>query len=399
MTLGGTVMVVTAALVVAGGASCLSLLNNNVRSPDAMSGGQSVVYKTESVSELKSNEWETVETTAFAATDDSSVLTIDHAPRETDSFPMHRSGQRLAFVTEQDSALDQNRLENTLRAQQIRPQSLPVKEPLTKLVEFDGAPFPYDGRRGSYHDRRVLLHIPKDFDARRPGVMVLFFHGHRATLERDVRDRQQVPEQISASGMNAVLVAPQFAVDAADSSVGRFSQPGAVARFVAEAADKLARLHGDALTAKAFANMRIVIVGYSGGFMPTAYSLSNGGLKNRVRGVVLLDGVYGQLDKFASWIENNRSSFFISSYTHSTKRHNEELERILTDHDVPFSRELKPDLGRGGVAFISADVPHRDYVTHAWVDYPIKDIVSRLGDYQLPTAPNAVAQYDGNARK
>src|SRR6516225_10051211 len=183
MTFGGTVMVVTAALVVAGGASCLSLLNNNVNSPDTMSGGQSVVYKTES-----------------AATDDSSVLTIDHAPRETDSFPMHRSGQRLAFVTERDSALDQNRVENALHAQQIRPQSLPVKEPLTKLVEFDAAPFPYDGGRGSYHDRRVLLHIPKDFDARRPGVMVLFFHGHRATLERDVRDRQQVPAQISASG-------------------------------------------------------------------------------------------------------------------------------------------------------------------------------------------------------
>jgi len=44
-------------------------------------------------------------------------------------------------------------------------------------------------------------------------------------------------------------------------------------------------------------------------------------------------------------------------------------------------------------------VPHRDYVTHAWVDYPIKDIVSRLSDYQLPTTPNAVAQYDANARR
>ena len=282
-------------------------------------------------------------------------LTIDHAPRETNSFPM-RSAQKLAYVTERNSALDQGRLENTLRAQQIRPQSLPVKEPLTKLVEFDGAPFPYDGGGRSYHDNRVLLHIPKGFDARRPAVMVLFFHGHRATLERDVRDRQLVPEQISASGMNAVLVAPQFAVDAADSSVGRFSQPGAVARFVAEAADKLARLHGDPLTAKAFANMRIIIVGYSGGFMPTAYSLYNGGLKNRVRGVVLLDGVYGQLDKFASWIENNRSSFFISSYTHSTKRHNEELERILTEHDVPFTRDINPDLGRGGVEIGRAHV-------------------------------------------
>jgi hypothetical protein len=72
---------------------------------------------------------------------------------------------------------------------------------------------------------------------------------------------------------------------------------------------------------------------------------------------------------------------------------------MLAGHDVTFSRELKPDLGRGGAAFVSADVPHRDYVTHAWVDYPIKDIVSRLGDYQLPTAPNAVAQDDASARK
>src|SRR5260370_34816549 len=224
---------------------------------------------------------------------------------------MQHSGQRLAFVTERDSALDQNRLENALHAQQIPSQSLPVKEPLTKLVEFDAAPFPYGGGRGSYHDRRVLLHIPKDFDARRPGVMVLFFHGHRATLERDVRDRQQVPAQISASGMNAVLVAPQFAVDAADSSVGRFSQPGAVARFVAAAADTLARLHRDPLTAKTFATIALIIVGYSGGFLPTAYSLSLGGPpKNPDRGVFLVDGLYGQLDKFATWVGNNPSPFF-----------------------------------------------------------------------------------------
>src|SRR4051812_13633358 len=181
MKLGGTVMVVTAALVVAGGGSCLSL-RNNIRSPGAMSGGQSVVYKSESASELKSNKWETAET-AFVTTTDSKVLPIDQAPRETDSFPMHRSSQRLAFVTERDSALDQNRRENALHEQRIRSQSLTVKEPLTKLVEFDAAPFPYEGGRGSYHDRRVLLHIPKGFDARRPGVMVLFFHGHRATLE------------------------------------------------------------------------------------------------------------------------------------------------------------------------------------------------------------------------
>ncbi|MHA4874941.1 hypothetical protein ACX0FC_16380, partial [Enterococcus faecium] len=73
-----------------------------------------------------------------------------------------------------------------------------------------------------FNDRRALLHIPQGFDANKPGVIVVFFHGHGANIADDVRDRQQVPEQISASGVNAVMVAPQFAVNAADSSAGKF---------------------------------------------------------------------------------------------------------------------------------------------------------------------------------
>ena len=41
--------------------------------------------------------------------------------------------------------------------------------------------------------------------------MVVFLHGHGATLQRDVIDRQRVPEQVSEAGINAVLVAPQLA--------------------------------------------------------------------------------------------------------------------------------------------------------------------------------------------
>ena len=62
----------------------------------------------------------------------------------------------------------------------------------------------------------------RGFDPKRPAVMVVFFHGHGANLAQDVYDRQQVPAQITAAGVNAVLVAPQFAVDAADSSAGKF---------------------------------------------------------------------------------------------------------------------------------------------------------------------------------
>ena len=102
-------------------------------------------------------------------------------------------------------------------------------EAKTSLVDFETAPFPYHGtvpgsnrqfldagqpgQRGhvnfrgrmfleskTFGDDRVLLHIPQGFDPNRPAVMVVFFHGHGATLERDVRDRQRLPDQISAAG-------------------------------------------------------------------------------------------------------------------------------------------------------------------------------------------------------
>src|SRR4029077_14762955 len=111
----------------------------------------------------------------------------------------------------------------------------------------------------TYSDNRGLMHVPETFDARKPGVIVGVFHGHGATLERDVRDRQLVPQQISDSGVNAVLLAPQFAVNAADSSAGDFWQHGGFKRFHEDAAGHPARLYGHPNTAQAFANMPIAI--------------------------------------------------------------------------------------------------------------------------------------------
>ena len=155
-----------------------------------------------------------------------------------------------------------------------------------------------------------------------------------------------MPQQISDSGVNAVLLAPQLAVDAADSSAGKFWQPGGFKRFIDKSASHLARLYGDPKSAKAFANMPIVIVGYSGGFLPTAWSLEVGGVPNRVRGVFLLDAVYGELDKFAAWIENNRSGFFVSSYTRYTKRRDEELMRMLRDKGITVTEDGRPAAAR-----------------------------------------------------
>jgi hypothetical protein len=287
---------------------------------------------------------------------------------------------------------------------------LGIIEAKTSLVDFETAPFPYHGtvpganrpfldagkpeERGhanfrgrvfleskTFGDDRVLLHIPQGFDPTRPAVMVVFFHGHGATLERDVRDRQRLPDQISAAGLNAVLVAPQFAFDAADSSAGKFWDPDGFKHFLDETARKLAALYGDQRSAAAFANMPIVIVAYSGGFGPTLSVLARGGADARIRGLVLLDALYAGIDQFADWIADHRSTFFVSSYTPHTAHHNADLEHELNERAVPYSSELRRNHLQGMVTFLPAgDVPHRDFVTHAWTDNPVQDILLRMND-------------------
>ena len=236
----------------------------------------------------------------------------------------------------------------------------------------------------TFSDDRVLLHIPPSFDPKRPAVMVVFFHGHGANLAQDVYDRQQVPAQITAAGVNAVLVAPQFAVNAADLSAGKFWEPNGFKRFLDEAAVKLARMYGDPRSAFTFARMPIVIVAYSGGFGPTLSVLDRGGVRSRVRGLVLLDALYGGMGKFANWIADNRSTFFVSSYTPHTAHRNAYLERLLRKRSVPYSSELRNSHLQGMVTFLPAgDISHRDFVTHAWADNPIKDILVRMDDSDL----------------
>ena len=278
---------------------------------------------------------------------------------------------------------------------------------MTKLVALASAPFPYrglvprtrarflnvkkSGREGrktrsgrvywadkTYNDPRALLHIPRGFDPARPSVMVLFFHGMGATLARDVVARQRLPAQISESGVNAILVAPQFAVDARDASAGNFWKEGGTRRFLDEVAPQLAKLQGDPRTARIFAEMPVVIVGYSGGYVPTAWTLANGGIKPRIKGVVLLDGLYGEIGKFAKWIEGDKAGFFLSANANSTRKGNASLKGMLKRRGVAYTTKIGATLTPGSVTFVEAVKRHRDYVTRAWSDNPVSDMLRRL---------------------
>jgi hypothetical protein len=292
-----------------------------------------------------------------------------------------------------------------------RAAAAPLAEARMKLVPFDRSPFPYDGivpvkdvpflddvagrRRGhvspragrtywedeTYSDRRSLLFLPPGFDPARPGIIVVFMHGNAATLERDVVARQRVPAQVAAAGLNAALVAPQFAVDALDSSSGHFWTPGFFARYLDEAADRLADLAGDPATRAAFAAMPVVIVAYSGGYNPAAYAVGVGGADGRIAGLVLIDALYAEEDRIAGWIARNRdSAFLFSAYTKSAAANHATLRALLDGAGISYGRGLPKRLAPGTVAFLATDpdLDHGELVTRAWVPDPVTAVLSRV---------------------
>ena len=82
--------------------------------------------------------------------------------------------------------------------------------------------------------------------------------------------------------------------------------------------------------------MPIVIVGYSGGFLPTASSFV-GGISDRVRGVILLDAIYGELTSSLPG-SDHRNGFFVSSYTRYTAPRDHELMSMLRGKGIAFPK-------------------------------------------------------------
>jgi hypothetical protein len=294
----------------------------------------------------------------------------------------------------------------------------PLPNAKLQLVPFDIAPFPYSGivpdknmpfldvvngeRRGhtsgrggvywedvTYSDRRTLLMIPRGFDLRRPTAIVVFFHGNLATLTRDVRNRQEVPRQVAESGLNAVLVAPQFAVDALDSSSGHFWEPGVFAKYLDEAAGRLAQLHGDARARDVFARAPVILAAYSGGYNPAAFTLALGRADARLHGVILLDAMFAEYDKFADWLAKRPSAFFFSAYGKAARTEHAELVRLLVERGVSYQKAVPGRLMPGTVALYDAGdaAVHNNFVTQAWVHDPLKVMLARIPGFPRAGGP------------
>jgi hypothetical protein len=294
----------------------------------------------------------------------------------------------------------------------------PLKEAKTQLIAFNASAFPYrglvpgankpfldvkEGRRlghttprgdvcwedQAYSDRRSLLYLPAGYNPALPGLIVLFLHGQGATLERDVLARQGIARQVSESGQNVALVAPQLAFDAADSSAGNFWKPGYFATYIDEAAERLMRLYGDKRAGPHFNASQVVLVSYSGGYVAAAYALDRGGATYRVKGVILMDSIYGDEDKFAAWIATRRQTgFLLSAFTESTREGNGNLQAMMSRKRISHSDALPKALTPGTMLFVSCGglEMHVDFMTHAWGQDPLAQALTMIPGYPQTTA-------------
>ena len=216
------------------------------------------------------------------------------------------------------------------------------------------------GESAHYASDRVLFHVPPAFDPARPFCLVVYFHGHLSELRRNVVEEMAVPRQVTASGANVVLVAPQLAVNAIDSNPGKLMEAGGLARLVDEAADVLTATLGlpDGGLVR---GAPIVLAAFSGGYRAVAHGLERGGLGRRVIGVLLFDAIFGEVDRFTRWLLQEWAwGFFVALHSPSSAPRTEELIARLAARGVRHRSGFPERIGPGTLSFGCVDTDHND---------------------------------------
>lgn len=235
-----------------------------------------------------------------------------------------------------------------------------------------------------YGDDVVLIHVAADLAAGAAPVLVVFFHGHLSVLARDVAGWMAVPEQIDRSGRQAVLIAPQLAVDAMDSSPGRLWQPGALARLLDDAAAACAARFGPD-EPEALRAAPVVLAAFSGGYKALAMGLERGGVTERVAGIVLLDALFGAAEAMAAWAAAAPHAFLAALYTDDTRAGTMALAAALDRRGLAWSPGYPARLGPGGRHLVRSATPHMALPVEGPPHHPLGDLLRRAGE--LPARP------------
>lgn len=156
-----------------------------------------------------------------------------------------------------------------------------------------------------------------------PDETVIFVHGHERDAERVWRDHG-LPEQFRRSRRNALFVAPEAPVAAADAV--KWESVETLLSVVEQAT-------------KTRVPRRLLVVGHSGAYRTIAKWLGS----PLVAHVVLLDGVYGDMAEYRQWLSREEVSLhLVSSQTWV------ETEGLVSSLDEEQRARVRPEKSRLG---------------------------------------------------
>ena len=247
---------------------------------------------------------------------------------------------------------------------------------VTLMMELEHAPFPAPG---SWHrDPTVLVFVPKHHRPVPGGNIqfVVHFHGHNSTVERATA-AHQLREQLFDSKQNAILVVPELAALAPDSSAGKLEAPGGFSRLLDDVLATLGSREaraalGAAAPAAGSSPGRICVSAHSGGYHAAACAIRSGGVN--IHEVYLFDALYADTEVFRDWVIAGRGKSMASRHklvsyftTGTTETNTRRLFAELEQAGVSVAREtVEGTLSREDLTHAEA-VSIRTQLTHGTV--------------------------------
>ncbi|MBF0427705.1 MAG: hypothetical protein HQL94_02170 [Magnetococcales bacterium] len=282
---------------------------------------------------------------------------------------------------------------------------------LSIIARLHHAPFPYDGMVGDrnqpffdhmdpkngqrmhttdsgtilsetshYLDNRVLIHIPPKFNPKKPFYVLVFFHGHFTEIYSTLVEEMLLIKQINAVSHNIILVAPQMVLNAADSSPGKLYRPRGFTNMMGDVSRVLKKIMGQKF-AKRFNKAPVILTAYSGGYRALAYTLDRGLPEDQIKrlyGVILLDALYGELDKFDTWLQRSDHGFLVNFYGPSSTPLSVELQQKLQERSQAWSQSLSKQLISRGIYFLSVPTSHHSIVLDGPPRWPLVYILNSI---------------------
>ena len=255
----------------------------------------------------------------------------------------------------------------------------------TLVLGIPQAPFAGLG----HGDDTVIVFVPDKYRFHtEEGVSALVhFHGHNSSAERAI-SAHALREQLVDSRQNAVLIVPQLALFAADSSCGKLTSAGGLSRLIGGALSTTARLGRRTLGDSRFPERprlgRVCVSAHSGGYHAAACSLRQGGVD--VSETYLFDALYAESEIFRDWVLARRSDpvtsrhKLVSYFTGgaATEILNNALRADLERSGVLVSEELREgelsrrDLSHAGAVFVRTGVAHSSVT---WETNALRDVL------------------------